>query len=158
MEEPPAAAPSAPVTTPVDTGGLEVTPREGTGQDQIFQLRFTSDAGVSTQSLMGLLINRVMTGESACYVFGDPNANQYMLVNDSGIGSVVLGKKQKITNNQCDLIRQGTSIKKSGNTIELNIHVQFQTSFAGPKKLFGIIQDAHGATTGLKPLGTWSVP
>ena len=107
---------------------------------------------------MGLLINRAMTGESACYVFGEPKASQFMLVNDSGIGSVTLGKKQQLTNKQCDLIREGTSIKKSGNTIEFNVHVRFQTSFAGPKKLFGIIQDPQGATTGLKPLGSWSVP
>jgi hypothetical protein len=157
-EQPAPAAASAPVTAPADTGGLEVTPSEGTGQDQIFQLRFASDSDAGKQGLMGLLINRAMTGEAACYVFGDLKGSQYMLVNDSGIGSVTLGKKQKITNNQCDLIREGTSIKKSGNAIEFNVHVRFQPSFAGPKKLFGIIHDAQGATAGLKLLGTWSVP
>jgi hypothetical protein len=157
-EQPAPAAAGSPVTAPADTGGLEVTPREGAGQDQIFQLRFTSDSDVSSQGLMGLLINRTMTGESACYVFGDPKAGDFMLVNDTGIGSVPLGKKQELTNKQCDLIREGTSIKKSANTIEFNAHVRFHPSFAGPKKMFGIINDAQGATAGLKLLGTWSVP
>jgi hypothetical protein len=55
------------------------------------------------------------------------------------------------------LTGSASSVSVSGNVLTLNLAIGFQSGFAGAKNVYGGAQSSGGTSTGLQPLGAWTV-
>lgn len=154
-QQPPANTQAA--TFSAETVRLSVKPLVGSGGDQVFTMKVEKASSVPNPTLLGLLINREVTGNQACYVFYDLTANRALLANDSGIGSEGFGSSGMVTNKQCTLVADGTRVTSNGG-IAADFHIRFHKAFSGPKKVSLTAQDAAGALVGPVAGGEWTVP
>lgn len=151
-------AETKPVPLPftAETVRLSVLPVSGSSADQIFTMSVDKNA-TANPTLLGLLINREVTGNGACYVFYDLATNKALLANDSGIGSNGIGSDGTVSNKQCTLLADGTKSRNDGS-IGADFHIRFRKTFAGPKKLSLTAQDSVGNLVGPLVGGEWIVP
>jgi hypothetical protein len=145
-----------------DTGGgssASVSPDAGSGTNGIFTVTFADPKGAAHIKSARVLINGVVDGREACYVFYDRSQNAFLLINDKGDGS------NKLTagtagpeNSQCRL-DQAESLGPAGsNSLSIRLNLTFKPSFKGRKQVFLAVDDADGHSPDLQPHGTWIVP
>jgi len=138
---------------------VSVNPASGSGGSQVFSFQFSDSAGASDLSTVSALINGSTAVSSACSVTYNRANNTLALLTDVGIspsGTITPGSSSQ-QNSQCTLTGSASSVTVSGNVLTLNLAIGFTSGFAGMKNVYGGAQSAGGTSTGLQPLGTWTV-
>ena len=83
-----------------------------------------------------------------CLVRYDIAANAIWLVPDLGgtWGShpIIAGSASSFSNSQCSVMASGSSVGISGNTVTVNLELEFSPKFAGPKQLYLASEDVNG--------------
>jgi hypothetical protein len=139
-----------------------VTPRAGTGSDQIFSLQYSDSSGASHVANAWLWIDATFaaTSASSCLIEYDATANELSLIDDAGTGwqRAVLGSGGTLQNSSCAVALGGSSAIAGGNTLTLNLALSFNPSFSGAKTVFIYGAGTDGTSSGWQTRGTWTVP
>jgi hypothetical protein len=138
---------------------VSVNPPGGRGADAVFTITYSSGAGSPARELR-ILLNSVVDGRNACYVYYDRATNTFALVKDGGseTTSLPVGHSEVIENSQCSLDGAKSSVQVDANTAKVQAGLHFKRSFAGKKNIYAYVEDAAGSNTGLAPRGSWIVP
>jgi len=138
---------------------VTVNPPGGRGADAVFTITYSSGAGSPARELR-ILLNSVVDGRNACYVYYDRATNSFALVKDGGseTTSLPVGHPGVIENSQCSLDGAKSSVQVDANTAKVQVGLQFKRSFAGKKNIYAYVEDASGSNTGLQHRGSWIVP
>jgi hypothetical protein len=144
----------APVTMAPSSGA-------STGQTITFTYRDASSA--AHLQTMWALINTAIDSRQACYAAYYQHGNQIFLYPDNGDGnqatSIVLTGSNTISNSQCTISAQGSSVVQNGAQTILNLNVTFKPGFTGPKGVWMAAQTLGAAhTSPWEVLGNWIVP
>jgi hypothetical protein len=137
---------------------VTVNPPGGRGSDAVVTIAYSSGAASPAHELR-ILVNSIVDGRNACYVYYDRATNTFALVKDGGseTTSLPVGHPGLIENSQCSLDGAKSSVQVDANTAKLQVGLQFKPSFAGKKNIYAYVEDASGSNTGLQPRGTWIV-
>lgn len=119
------------------------------------------DATASTNlQPVQLLINSALDGANACYFGFDHTGNYVYLVGDNGELQPTpvrlngaAGGASSIQNSQCTLFAAGSTFQDNGDTLILELQVQFKSAFTGRRLLYGGAQTAAAANSGWHVLG-----
>lgn len=143
-----------------------VSPGTGNWYNQIFGFTFSDTAGTSDLSVLDVLVNNYLDGVQACYFAFVPSgaSSGYLyLVDDAGDGGYVSGSPMSLPssgvlqNSQCSINVGTSSVSSSGNTLTLNVAVNFASGFGGNKIFYTAVRSAT-QNSGWQALATWSVP
>ena len=141
-------------------GDLTVTVNApgGSGADAVFSIASSGGAGAALE--LRILINSVVDGRHACYVYYDRAPNAFALVKDEGSGASTLpvGNTGVLENSQCSVDGPKSSVQVDANTAKAQVTIHFKPSFAGKKNIYAYAENASGSNTGLVPSGSWTVP
>jgi hypothetical protein len=116
--------------------------------------RFDHPEGVSNFSVVNILVNNFLDGRNACYLAYDSPNNVLYLVRDAGggIDGAVLGSAGILANSQCRINTGASSAQKSGNTLILNLNIEYlPAGFAGRKVVWGAARDNANRNSGWVP-------
>ena len=134
------------------------TPKSGTSVSES-AMDATSASNLQTG---WALINTAINGISACYVAYYRPGNQVYLYPDNGDGtqatSMVLTGTNTVSNSQCTVSAQGSSVVTSGAQLIVSLNIGFKPAFAGPKGVFMAVQTLSAQTSAWQPLAEWYVP
>ena len=139
---------------------VSVNPYSGSGSSAIFTFQFSDTAGasdvVSASALIGTSVNPLVS--SVCAVTYNRQQNTLALWNDDGTipAGFMPGNGQQ-QNSSCSLDGQGSSVVLSGNFLTLNLAIGFNYADNGSRATWGNAISTTGATTGWRPMGTWTV-
>ncbi len=138
---------------------VSLDPATGQGGAENFTLTVSHSSGVREIKTVRLLINEDVDGRNACYVFFTPSDRLLALAGDEGAGATnaEIGADKVIENKQCRVNCKTSSATEAGSTLTLTVSLAFRPSFAGPRRLFGYLDDNSGATTNFQNLGSWTV-
>ena len=152
--------PPLPATFPLPAG---MNPSSGSTANPTLTFTF-QDASAATNLQTGwALINTAIDGRVACYVAYYRPGNQIYLYPDNGDGTqatnIVLTGTNTISNSQCTISSQGSSVTTNGAQLIVNLNITFNHSFAGPKGVWMAAQTLGGAqTSAWQVMGAWRVP
>jgi hypothetical protein len=143
----------------------QVSPGSGTGSSQTFSFNFADPNGYADLSVLDVLINNYLDGQSACYVAyvpTSPTDGYLYLVDDAGDGGyvgppILLSSGGMLQNSQCSINASSSSASASGDNLTLNLAINFKTAFAG-HRIFYTAARSNTQNSGWQALGTWSVP
>lgn len=139
-------------------GVLSVTPESGAGNVETFDVLLQQAAGKADPAFLGLLISPRDTGAGSCYLYASLASGLPRLVKDNGSGADELSVPGKVANRQCELSAGRPVISREGSSrIHARFQIKFNPSFAGPKKLYVIAEDAIGKSTGIQLAGAYQV-
>ena len=142
-----------------------VNPARSTGLSQNYTFAFTDHDGWADVSIANVLINDAINGIGACYLAVVPASAEsatVFLVDDAGhaggpFHGMVLPGTDTISNSQCAIAGQGSSITAGGNTLTLTLAISFRPVFADNRIVFAAARNAK-QTSGWRPVGTtWVV-
>ena len=139
---------------------VSVTPSSGSGNNQVFSFVYLDANGPQDLAEAQALINTVVGGAGACYVFYNPALDSITLANDGYtglLGPMTLGTAATLQNSQCTVNGATSSATWSGNTLTLKLSLTFAPAFAGAKYIFGYARSAGGLVSGFQTLGVWTV-
>jgi hypothetical protein len=139
---------------------VSVTPSSGTGSSQVFSFVFSDPNGASDIVSAQIVINAVLSGNSACWVSFDPVHSSMSLRNDGNsawLGPITPGTSATLQNSQCVVNATGSAIVLAGNTLTASLALTFQSAFSGLKNVYAQAQNAAGLNSGWETLGTWTV-
>jgi len=146
------------VTFP-SVGGL--TPSNGSGSSQIFTFTFMDTKGYQDLGVQNVLINNSLDGRNACYLAYVRSTNVLYLVNDPGtalLPGLTLPGTGSISNSQCTVMGDGSSVSGNGNTLTLVLNVSFAPAFDGNRVIWMAARDSTDANnSGWQAMGTWTV-
>lgn len=137
-----------------------ITPATGAGRVETFSLLYTSSGGSSQTGPVMLLINSQLSSAHSCYIRYEPSANQLWLLNDQNTGWIAYttpGSPGIQENNQCRLDVGASSVTSSDSTLVLNLAIQFNPSFTGPRNLYLGSLASNGSGRPWQTLGMWTV-
>jgi len=111
-----------------------------------------------------ILINSAINGVGACYVAvvpGGPSAGSIYLVDDAGdaagpYSGMVLPGSSSVSNGQCAISADGSSISGSGTTLQVTLAVTFKSAFGGNRIIFAAVGGAS-RNSGWQAVGTVAV-
>lgn len=152
--------PPLPATYPNPVG---MSPPSGATSNPLLSFTF-QDSSTATDLQTGwALINTAIDGRNACYVAYYRPGNQVYLYPDNGDGtqatSMILTGANTVSNSQCTVSAQGSTVTTNGAQLTVNLNVSFNASFAGPKGVWMAVQTMGGAQTSpWQALGAWQVP
>ncbi len=154
------AVPPLPATFP-QPGGM--SPSSGATANPTLTFTFNDATSATNLQTGWALINTAIDGRVACYVAYYRPGNQIYLYPDNGDGSqatsIVLTGTNTISNSQCTISAQGSSVTTNGAQLTVNLNITFNHSFAGPKGVWMADQTMGGAqTSAWQSLGAWVVP
>ena len=138
---------------------VSVTPGSGSGTEQRFSFLFSDGNGTGDLSSVAMLVNDRLSAASACYVWSSDS--RFWLRNDASsawLGPVTVGTASSLTNSQCTVNAEDSSISNSGNDRTINLAVTFDTAFQGDKTVYMFAHDNGGLSSGWQTRGTWTVP
>ncbi len=142
---------------------VSVSPFSGSGTQQTFSLSYRDATAASNLQTMWVLINTAIDGRGACYVAYYRPGNQIFLYPDNGDGtqalSTVLTGTNSISNSQCTVSAQGSSVVFAGSQMSVILNITFKSAFTGPKGIWMAAQTLGGAATSpWEILGAWVAP
>ena len=128
-------------------------------------LAYTYQDATSANNLLTswALINTAIDGRSACYIAYYKPGNQVFLYPDNGDGTqatnMVLTGTNTLSNSQCTVSAQGSSVTTNGASMTVALNVSFKSgAFAGPKGIWLAVQTVAGQTSPWQALGAWRIP
>jgi hypothetical protein len=139
---------------------VSVKPSNGAGAAQNFTVKFSQPRGYKHLHQVRLLINSVLNGGMACYVYYELPTKSFILADDGGRDTprVALGSGKSIQNSQCTVHTHGASAVGRGDDLTVVIPIQFKQSFAGEKQLFlWAVATKTDANTDFVPSGQYTV-
>ena len=138
---------------------VSVTPSEGSGAAQSFTVKFSEPGGYTHLKQVRLLINSVLNGKMACYVYYALPTKSFILADDSGRDTprVALSSGRSIQNHQCWVHTHGASGVGHGDDLTVVMPIQFKPSFAGAKQLFLWAVATGGANSDFVSRGNYVV-
>ena len=136
---------------------VSVSPASGSGASAVFSFTYTIPFGSGTT---WALINTARDGVGSCYVAYYAPGNLLFLYPDDGNGyqspQMELKGTNSLSNSQCTVSSQGSSVTTNGIQITMNLNITFKPSFGGTKGVWMAVQ-ASG-TSDWQPLGAWLIP
>jgi hypothetical protein len=152
-------------TSAIAVMGTEPTgafPGGGNIVPEIMTFTFSDPRGYQDLDVVNILINNFLDGRQACYLAYSRSINVLYLVNDAGTallpGLVLNGQSGSVSNSQCTVNGSSSYATGTGNTLTLNLSLNFLASFGGNKVFYLAARDLQGGNSGWQPLGTWNIP
>ena len=146
---------------------VSITPSSGQGTTQAFALTVLDPLGVGDLATVQLLFGTTTASSNACLVTYIAQQGTLGLTNDAGTGYsgfVTPGLPATVSNSQCTLSGNESSIRTAGNSLTITARLQFTNSFASsggnPVKTvyaFPVNVSGQAPPGGLASVGTWSV-
>lgn len=140
---------------------VSVTPSSGSGGSQVFRFTFRDADGFTQLRWVYGLFQTSLNGANACYWRYTRAENTLWLRNDAGtawLGPVTPGTSGTLENNQCRLVGSTSAAAGSGTTLNVDVSIQFKTTFAGSKNVYLYAIDGMDLTSDWQLRGTWTVP
>jgi hypothetical protein len=137
---------------------VSLSPSSGAGLTQTFTAVYYDPAGAGDLNNVQMLINTAINGANACYVFYYPATNALYLENDGDtaeLGPLTPGSSSSISNSQCTLAGNGSSVNESGDYLTVNFALTFASTFT-ESKLVSLEANNAYAGSAWSPLGTWT--
>lgn len=137
-----------------------VNPYAGSGAAGVFRVDFIDPRGAAHFQSVRVLINGMVDGSKACYVYYVRQKNSFLLVEDAGRNSTALaaGAGGSVQNGQCRLDGAGSSVSAAADRLSIRLNLTFFPSFYGEKQIFLASDDVEGKSTALHSSGSWTVP
>ena len=145
-------------TTPAEPppAVVSVTPNPASGLSNTFALTYSDVAGASDLKLVEVVFNSAVDAPNSCFVEYAPAANLLYLLNNAGTGSSsITPGSGTLSNSQCTITGNGTSVVKSGNNLPLNLDVTASSTFTGKHSLFMFAEDSSEMSSWVNE-GTWT--
>jgi hypothetical protein len=147
---------------------VSLTPASGSGTSQAFVLTVSDPAGASDLATVQLLVGSSPAVANVCAVTYIAKQNQFALLSDSGAtyaGVLTPGQAATISNSQCTLSGNGSTIQFSGTSLIMTAKLQFAPAFAAlgggaTKTIYALPLTASGLAPsgGMTAAGTWTLP
>ena len=138
---------------------VAISPSSGTGFNSAFTLTYRDATSATNLQTAWALFNTAIDGRSACYVAYYRPGNLLYLFPDNGDGtqatSIPLSGTNTISNSQCTISAQGSSVTTTGAQLTLSLNVSFAQSFAGPKGAWLAVATTGGQVSPWQVLGAW---
>jgi hypothetical protein len=112
--------------------------------------------GTADISAIYTVVNSELSSAGGCFVAYDAAANTLQLADDGGTSwssTIELGGDGTIANSQCAVDAAGSFVSADALTLTVVISVTFDAGFAGPKTIFGLVQDVEGGSGDWQSLG-----
>jgi hypothetical protein len=121
---------------------------------------FIDPRGAAHLQSVRVLINGMVDGSRACYVYYVRQRNAFLLVGDAGHHSTALaaGAGGSVQNGQCRLDGLGSSVSETTDRLSVRLNLTFFPGFYGEKQIFLASDDVEGKSTALESSGSWTVP
>ena len=147
---------------------VSLSPSSGQGLSQAFALTVSDSAGTNDLASVQLLFANSTSLSSACAVTYNSQQKNLGLTNDAGTGYagyVTPGQTGSVSNSQCTLAGNGSSIQTSGNSLIMSASLQFSVAFASAgtgatKTIYATASNSagQGPSGGMVSAGTWTIP
>ena len=151
--------PPYPTTFPNPTG---MTPSAGSTSSATVSFVYQDGTNAANLQTSWVLINTALDGRGACYVAYYRPGNQLFLIPDNGDGTqaagMVLSGTNSLSNSQCTVSAQGSSVSTNGGQLTLNLNVAFKPAFSGPKAAWMAVGTLGGQVSPWRAMGVWQVP
>lgn len=137
-----------------------MSPSAGSGAAGVFRVDFIDPGGAAHFRSVRVLVNGMVDGSRACYVYYVRQRNSFLLVDDAGLNSTALavGGGGSVQNGQCRLDGAGSSASAAADRLSIRLNLTFFPSFYGEKQIFLASDDIEGKSTTLDSSGSWTVP
>jgi hypothetical protein len=155
------------IVTQVPAPGATV-PAGGSSLTQSFTFTFTDPNGASNLGVVNVLINNFLDGRVACYLAFVPSSatsGTLYLVDNAGdaggpfAGGMTIPGSSSISNGQCSVSGNGSSVSSIGNTLTLTLNITFTAAFSGNKVIYMAARDVTQAyNSGWQALGVYDIP
>ena len=139
---------------------VSVTPASGSGAVQTFTFVCSDSLGAADIQFVYFLFQAGLVGPNACYLRYTRASNVIALFQDSGsgyVGSAGLGSPGTLSNSQCTLDVQGSSMSVAGNNLTVTLAVTFKTAFNGAKDVYMGVTTNGVVFSGWQVKGAWTV-
>jgi hypothetical protein len=127
------------------------------------ELTVSSSAGFGSIEVINLLINSALDGTRACFLAYTQSDNVLYLVKDTNGDLITPGLSPSggqytgnSSNSQCELIGQGSTYTKSGNSITFKVNIRFAGGFGGNRIVYANARGPLG-NSDWQIIGTWTV-
>jgi hypothetical protein len=128
----------------------------------MYVFTYSDTAGYQSLDRAQSLFNASLNGVGACWIQYSRATNQLFLVNDAGtaaLGGLTPGAAGTVQNSQCGLNAGASSVSGSGNTLTLNLAINFYKGFVlGTKSIYMDAHDTSGADSGWQQKGSQTLP
>ena len=141
---------------------VSVTPSYASASNSTLGFSFQDVSSAQNLQTGWALVNTSLDGRGACYVAYYRPGNQIFLYPDSGDGTqavgMVLTGNNTVSNSQCTISAQGSSVRTSGNELTVSLNITFSSVFGGAKAVWMAVQSVGGQTSLWQALGAVRVP
>jgi hypothetical protein len=139
---------------------VSVTPSSGSGLSQTFTMSYSDSNGAAHLSSAGVIFSPSFMITNSCYTYYVPSTKSLYLENDSGngvLGPLPTDSSASLSNSQCAVSWPATdSVTLSGNSLTLNVAINFKSSFTGAKTIYMRAIENISDTSGWVTEGTWT--
>jgi hypothetical protein len=147
-----------PVTAP---SAVSVIPSSGSGSGpQTFSYLYSDSSGYQNIYLVQTILNSTQSWPDSCgTMYIAPSGSLYLMSDDGSnwMGPLTIGQPGTLQNSQCTLNAGASSASGSGTNLTVNLALNFQPSFTGPKSNFMLANDVvNNLTSGLQNRGSWT--
>jgi hypothetical protein len=154
---------NVPGVTVVGPGVSGMSPARSSALNTTYTFTFTDTNGWADLSVLDILVNNSINAVSACYLAFVPSANTLYLVDDKGEAGgpysvLQIPSAGSVSNGQCTIKGQGSSISGVGNTLTLVLNVSFSQSFGGNRVFYVAARNSTTGNSGWQPIGSVFVP
>jgi len=127
-----------------------------------YTFTFTDTNGWQDLGVLNVLINSAIDGRSGCYIAFVPSNSTVFLVDDAGdaggpYSMLTLPANGSVSNSQCSVFGQNSSVSASGSTLTLNLSMSFTQGFAGNRIVY-MAARSNTANSDWQAAGTIGVP
>lgn len=146
---------------PVFPDPVGMSPSSGSTPNATISFTFQDAANANNLQTTWILINSALDGRVACYVAYYKPGNQLYLYPDNGDGSqatnITLTGTNTISNSQCAVSAQGSSVSAKGPLLTVSLNMTFSPSFEGEKAAWLAVQTLTTQISQWQPVGAWRV-
>jgi Bacterial Ig-like domain (group 3)/FG-GAP-like repeat/Beta-propeller repeat/Divergent InlB B-repeat domain len=138
---------------------VSLSPNSGTGTSVTFKAIYSDPNGAADLSTLLLQVNASQSSANACYVYYQPQGNYLYLANNTGgwiTPGLTPGVGGTVSNSQCTLNAESSSVSFVGNQLTLNLSLSFSGTFAGAKNLYLYAAGFSGQNSGWVKAGGWT--
>jgi hypothetical protein len=149
---------SVPPATAMNPRVTSLSPLRGSGPRARVTFQFADDNGWQNLGVVNMLLNDFLDGRQACYLAYARPINVLYLVNDAGNGllpGLFVNGSGTLFNHQCTI--SNPVVSGSGNTLTLNMDVEFSEAFVGDRIWYLAASDISERNSGWQAVGSWTI-
>jgi hypothetical protein len=137
-----------------------MNPGRTVSSPQAYTFTFTDTNGTGDLAVLNVLVNNFIDGRVGCYIAFVPPGTLY-LVDDAGDAggpytSTTIPGSGSVSNHQCTISGQGSSVSSAGNTITLTLAITFSQGFSG-NRVFYLAARSNTANSDWQAVGSTTV-